>query len=46
MLFQTCKTFVHLRNTNSNIFDEIRELSDPPIDNKDPNMNKVQKRSN
>ncbi len=30
MLFQTRKTFVHLRHTNEDIFDEIRELSDPP----------------
>ncbi len=29
MLFQTCKTFVRLRNTNENMFDEIRELSVP-----------------
>ncbi len=29
MSFQTRKTFVHLRNTNYGIFDEIRELSDP-----------------
>lgn len=29
MLFQTSKTFVRLRNTNGNIFDEFRELSDP-----------------
>ncbi len=28
MSFQTRKTFVHLQNTNLNIFDEIRELSD------------------
>ncbi len=27
MSFQTCKTFIHLRNTNEDIFDEIRELS-------------------
>ncbi len=26
---QTCKTFVHLWNTKKDIFDEIRELSDP-----------------
>ncbi len=32
MLFQTRKTFVHLPNTNEDIFDEIRELSDPAID--------------
>ncbi len=29
MLFQTHKTFVHIRNTNEDIFDEIRGLSDP-----------------
>ncbi len=45
MSFQTCKTFVHLQNTNSNIFDEFWELSDPPIDNKDPNTIKAQKLS-
>ncbi len=32
MSFQTHKTFVQLRNTNYAIFDEIRALSDPPID--------------
>ncbi len=32
MSFQTRKTFVHLRNTNWDVFDEIGELSDPPID--------------
>ncbi len=45
MLFQTCKTFVYLRNTNQDIFDEFRDLSDPPIDSKDPNTIKAQKRS-
>ncbi len=30
MLFQTRKTFVHLQNTNEDIFDEIQGLSDPP----------------
>ncbi len=30
MLFQTHKTFIHLRYINEDIFDEIRELSDPP----------------
>ncbi len=30
MSFQTRKTFVHLWNTNSYIYDEIRDLSDPP----------------
>ncbi len=29
MLFQTHKTFVHLRNTNEDISDEVRELSVP-----------------
>ncbi len=43
MSFQTRKTFVHLRNTNEDIFDEFWELSDPPIDIKDPNTIKVQK---
>ncbi len=43
MSFQTCKTFVHLRNINQDIFDEFRELSDPPTDSKDPNTIKVQK---
>ncbi len=43
--FQTCKTFVHLRNTNLDIFDEFWELSDPPIDSKDPYTIKVQKGS-
>ncbi len=32
MSVQTLKIFVHLRKTNLNIFDEIGELSDPPID--------------
>ncbi len=36
-MFQTCKTFVKLRKTNEDVFDEFRELSDPPIDSKDPN---------
>ncbi len=31
MSFQTHKTFVHLRETNSDIFYEIRELSVPEI---------------
>ncbi len=29
MSFQTRKAFVHLQNTNEDIFDEIRELSYP-----------------
>ncbi len=45
MSFQTCKTFVHFRNTNKDIFYEFWELSDPPIDSKDPKTTKVQKRS-
>ncbi len=32
MSFQTRKTFVHVRNTNEDIYDVIWELSDPPID--------------
>ncbi len=43
MSFQTRKIFVHLWNTNQDIFDEFRELSDPPIDSKDPNTIKAQK---
>ncbi len=31
MSFQTLKTFIHLQNTNEDIFDAFRELSDPPI---------------
>ncbi len=27
--FQTSKSFIHLLNTDEDIFDEIRELSDP-----------------
>ncbi len=45
MSFQTRKTFVHLRSTNKDICDAFRELSDPPIDSKDPNMIKALKRS-
>ncbi len=29
MLFQTHKTFVHLQNTNWDMFTEIQEYSDP-----------------
>ncbi len=29
MTFQTRKTFIHLQNTNEDVFDEIRELSNP-----------------
>ncbi len=36
---------LHLRNTNEDIFDAFRELSDPPIDSKDPNTIKAQKHS-
>ncbi len=43
MLLQTCETFVHLRNTNEDSLDEIRELSDPPIDSKGHETFKVQK---
>ena len=31
MSFRTCKTIVYLRNTNEDIFDEIQELSVPPL---------------
>ncbi len=44
MSFQTHKTFVHLQNTNEDIFDEIRELSDPPIDSNATTVFKAQKR--
>ncbi len=44
MLFQTCKTSLHLRNTNEDIFDAFRELSVLP-DSKDPYMIEAQKRS-
>ncbi len=43
MSFQTCKTSVHLQNTSWDIFDDIWELSDPPIDSKGPYTIKVQK---
>ncbi len=44
MLFQTFKTFVHLWNTNEDIFDEIQELSDPPyIDSNTTDTFKAQK---
>ncbi len=36
MSFKIRATFVHLQNTNEDIFDSFRELSDPPIDRKDP----------
>ncbi len=29
MLFQNCTTFIHILNTNEDIFDENRKLSDP-----------------
>ena len=32
MSFQTCKTFIHLQNTNEDIFDEIWDVSEPAID--------------
>ncbi len=32
MLFQTCKSFVHLRNTVADILDENQKASDCPID--------------
>ncbi len=40
MSFQTRKTFVHLRSTN--VFDAFWELSDPPIDSRDPTTIKVE----
>ncbi len=43
MSFQTCKTFVHLQNTNEDVLDLIQELSDPPIDSKGPYTFKAQK---
>ncbi len=45
MSLQIRKTFVQVQNTNEDIFDKFRELSDPPIDRKDPNMIKAKKRS-
>ncbi len=39
MLFQTCKTSLHLRNTNEDIFDAFLP------DSKDPYMIEAQKRS-
>ncbi len=45
MLFQNSKTFAHLQNTNQDIFHASRELSDPPIDSKDPYTIKTWKRS-
>ncbi len=45
MSFQTHKTFVHLQNTNEDIFDGIWELSDPPIDSKDITNDQAQKHS-
>jgi len=43
MLFHTCKIFVHLQNTNEDIFDKIREVSDSSIDSNIINTFKVQK---
>ncbi len=46
MLFQTFKTFVHLWNTNEDIFNEIQKLSDPPyIDSNTTDTFKAQKGS-
>ncbi len=44
MSFYTRKTAVHLQNTNEDIFDAYRELSDP--DSNEINTINVQKRSN
>ncbi len=43
MSFQTHKTFVHLCNTNYDIFYEIQELSDPPSEGNATPTFKVQK---
>ncbi len=43
MLLQIYKTFVHLWKTNQDMFDEFWDLSDPPIDSKDPYTIKAQK---
>jgi len=43
MSFHTRKTFVHLRNTNEDIFDEIQELSVNSIDSNLINTCKAQK---
>ncbi len=45
MLLQTHKTFVHLQNTNEDVFDEIWELSDPPLTATQLKCSQVQKRS-
>ncbi len=45
MSFQTLKTFVHLRNTNEDILDEKRELSDPAYKATQPKYSQTQKRS-
>ncbi len=45
MSFQTHKTFVHLRNTNYDIFYAFWELSEPPIDSNVITTIKVQKSS-
>ncbi len=45
MSFQTHKTSIHLRNTNEDIFDEIRELSDPAQTAKQRTCSQVHKRS-
>ncbi len=38
MSFQTRKTFVYLQNTNEDVFDEIREISDSLIDSNTTEM--------
>ncbi len=45
MSFQTHKSFVRLWNTNEDIFDAFRQLSDSSIDRNVINMTNVQKRS-
>jgi len=43
MSFHTCKTFVHLRNRNEDIFDEIWEVYDSSIDSNLITTFKIQK---
>ncbi len=42
--FQTHKTFVHLQNTNEDIFNEIRQFSDTPLTVHTTTTLKTQKR--
>ncbi len=45
MSFQTHKTLVNLRNTNNDIFNEIRELSDPAYTTMQLKCSQTQKRN-